>query len=166
MSLKVKQIEWSRDKEGLLSIERSAFGDIASDERDLLRQIEKGFGFIAFDRAHNPLGYTIALPLEEAPYRGCTEDRSLGKLDTAYIESLAVIEGSSPATLLKLTRTLGNEFENRGYKRMTMHVESGSKLHRALSNLGARELGNFDNWMGWGRTFSYLEMPLEDCKRR
>ena len=162
MSLKVKQIKWSRDKEKILNIESSAFGDIASDERDLLRQIERGFGFIAYDGSQNPLGYTIAIPLESAPYRGCTEDVCLGNSDTAYIESLAVKQGSSPATLLRLTRTLGNEFERRGYRRMTMHVESDSRIHQALSNLGARDLGSFDNWMGWGKTYSYLEMPLDE----
>lgn len=160
MSLKIKQIDWSRDKEWLLDIERSAFGNIASDERDLLTQIERGFGFIAFNRSQ-PMGYIIAIPLEKAPYRGCAEDESVGRLDTAYIESLAVKEGSSPATLLVLTRKLGNEFESRGYRKMTMHVESDSKLYVALTNLGARKLADFDNWMNWGRRFSYLEMPLD-----
>ena len=161
MSLKIKQIDWSRDREQLLDIARSAFRDIASDERDLLTQLERGFGFIAFNNSQ-PTGYIIAIPLEKAPYRGCAEDESTGRLDTAYIESLAVKEGSSPATLLGLTRKLGNEFESKGYRRMTMHVESDSKLHKALINLGAKQLEDFDNWMGWGRTFSYLEMPLDE----
>ncbi len=162
MSLRVEQIDMSRDKESLLAIERSAFGRKASDELDLSRQIERGFGFIVFDGSQNPLGYCIAMPLEKAPYKGCREDRSLGKLNTAYLESLAVKEGSSPATLLRLTRMLGNEFEARGYKRVTMHVESGTKLQKVLSNVGANVLGNFDNWMGWGRNFSYLELPLDE----
>ena len=161
MSLNVKQIDWPRDREGLLDVEGSAFGNIASGEGDLLRQIEMGFGFIVLDGLQRPLGYTIAIPLEKAPYRGCVQDGSVGRLDTAYVESLAVKEGSSPATLLRLVRALGNEFESRGYRRTTMHVESDSKLHRALTNFGARELGNFDNWMGWGKTFSYLEMSLD-----
>lgn len=162
MSLKIKQIDWKRDKESLLSIERSSFGSIASDENDLSKQIDKGFGFIVFDGLQNALGYIIAIPLEKAPYKGCTEDMSRNRSYTAYVESLAIKQGATPATLLRLVIKLGNELESRRYRRMTMHVESDSKMYRVLTNLGARELCNFNNWMGWGKTFNYLEMPLDE----
>jgi len=166
MTIVIKKIEFEKDRDKLLSIEKAAFQEsMASDRYDLESQLRKGFGFLAFEGSEDyksavPLGYVIAVPLEKADYPGCNEDTEKGKRNTAYVESFAMMPGANKTTLLRLMRNLGNELESREYARVTMHVESKSKLLRNLKSLGAKSLGDFTNWMDWDKTFSYLEMPL------
>lgn len=157
--LTLRTIDPKKDIEALLLIEDTSFQKgVASDAEDLERQARKGIGYLAFSD-EEPVGYIIALPLEKVQYRGCTEDEHKGKNDTAYIESVAVREGS-PMALLRLCRKLMKELSQQKIERITMHVESGLELYKMLLRLGGKELQQFDNWMGWNKTFSYVEFPV------
>src|SRR3989338_7534234 len=111
MSLSVRMIQWSKDKERIVRMENSVFGRIASDASDLERQLERGFGIVAVDDDDNGLGYAIAIPLERASYHGFTEDAQNGVCTTAYIESLAIKPGASLDVLLRMVRALENELD-------------------------------------------------------
>lgn len=158
-TVSLEEIDWEKDKSDILKIETAAFpANMRSDEWDLSRQIGKGFGLLA-KRAgcRNPIGYVIAMPLEKAGYQGCSTDRNDRK--TAYVESLAVMPTERRA-LLKLARSLFDKLEQEGYERVTAHVETDGSLYEGLLSLGGIELSRHDNWQGWGKNFTYVEMAL------
>jgi len=161
MSITIREIEWQNDREKVLGLERAYFPEnVASDAADLSSQLRQGFGFIAVDDANHALGYVIAKPLESANYAGCNDDAFKGRNDTAYIESFAEKSGSAPAVRLGLFRVLGNTFAEKGFSRVTMHAETDSVLHKAMTSFGARQVKTFPDFMGWGKPYTYLEMPL------
>jgi len=155
----VEAIDWTRDRSDVLRIEYVAFpANMRSNEFDLANQLKKGFGLLARrSGCKNPVGYVIAMPLEQACYQGCSTDRSEKK--TAYIESLAITPSERTA-LLRLTRDLFDRLEQKGYERVTMHVETDSNLHNTILGIGGKELVRFDNWQGWRKNFAYLEISL------
>lgn len=160
MTIEARNVGWQRDRDALLAIERASFRvEMQSDEEDLKKQVEKGFGIVIVD-GEKPLAYAIAYPLEQSNYPGCIEDSNRGLGNTAYMESFAVVPGESPLLFRRLGRSLVNSLLERGFQRLTMHAEVDTSWYQFLTGLGSKELGRFDDWQGWGETFAYLELSM------
>lgn len=164
MTIEARDIQWQRDGQAVLAIEHATFEpEMQSDEKDLREQAEKGFGVVIYDDG-KPLAYALAFSLEKADYPGCIEDLNRNLRNSAYIESLAVVPEASPLMLLRLGRNLVETLRQKGFQRATMHTEVNTAWCDFLIGLGCRELGRFHNWQNWGKTFAYLELPMESIK--
>ena len=82
--INIREIEWGRDKDAIVGIEREAFSPaLASDEADLAKIFSRGLGLIA-EKNGRGLGYLMAYDLERANYPGCREDSHRNMNDSVY----------------------------------------------------------------------------------
>ncbi len=165
MSVRVDRMNWRVDKEDILVVEREAFPpNMHSDERDLFQYVRDGYGLVV--RRHGIIrrgtidGYVVAVPLERVSYKGCQDDVDRGLKNSAYVESLAIRPEAQPSIFMDLVTELRETLIKEGFRKVKMHVPVDEKLYNGLIAFGARELGRFGNFMGWGKTFAYLEFQL------
>lgn len=160
MTIEAREILWPRDGQAVLVIEKAAFAsEMQSGEEDLRKQVEKGFGVVIYNNSW-PAAYAIGFPLEQANYHDCLKDPHRHRRNTAYMESLAVDPLQSPHMFRRLARNLVRVLKERGFQRMTMHVEINNPWHQFLMRAGSRELDRYNGWQGWERTFAYLELSF------
>ncbi len=160
MKIIVKEINWKEDSAAVLSIEETAFPEhITSGLEDLMEQAQKGFGFIAY-HDNLPVGYFIGMPLDKAHYGGCYNDIDAKGGNSAYIESLAVVPFSDERIFAVMLTKLRSYLKEQSYKKIKMHTQLYGNLYQTLLRLGAKELGTFDNFMGWEESYAYLEIKI------
>lgn|SRR3989344_5963764 len=163
--MKIDKMNWKkeRDRKAVMEIEQAAFpSEMRSTEEDLAQYASaKGsVGLVVRNElCDNSQGYALAVPLETVGYPGCKEDLDLGKHNSAYVESLAVMPGERPVVLRRLLSRLEQELE-RTFSYAKMHVPVDEKLYHGLIAFGAKEVSRHDDFMRFGRTFAYLEVPL------
>jgi len=155
---------WNALRSEILKIEDKSFPPtLADSEKDLRRVADSPTGiFLALCSPSSPrvLGYIAADLLEKFPnIPGTASDPHFKKRDTIYLKSVAVHpDWRGRGLSITLIRECLRLVSERGIKRATAHIESGS-----LSRIGlvGRILKSFENWYGTGRTFDYVELPIE-----
>ncbi|HBH87208.1 MAG TPA: hypothetical protein DDY17_06365 [Syntrophaceae bacterium] len=151
---------WDDLKEDIFEIEEESFSSSLCDSKDdLLKLINSPtsiFIVLRIPSVSRVIGYLAADMLEgfsEVP--GITSDPYIDQGKTIYIVSVAIHRdwrrlGLGVATQKECLRVASQ----RGFKRVTAHIESGAASRMGL---GARVLMSFANWYGTGRTFDYVE---------
>lgn len=155
---------WNAVRADILKIEDASFpSSLADDEKDLRRVADSPTGIflvLIFPPSSKVLGYIAADLLERFPdIPGTVSDPHFNKGNTIYLESVAVHPAWRGRGLgTALTRECLRRVSQRDIERVTAHIESGSVNQLGLR---ARVLKSFENWYGTGRTFDYVEFPIE-----
>lgn len=155
---------WNALQSEILKIEDESFPpSLADSEKDLCMVVYSPTGIflvLSLTHSHKVIGYIAADLLENFPdIPGTDSDPQFKKGNTVYIESVAVHSDWRGCGLGSiLIRECLRLVSQKGIERVTAHIESGSV---SRIGLGARVLKSFENWYGTGRTFDYVEFPIE-----
>jgi GNAT superfamily N-acetyltransferase len=161
---KVTSDNWPRLRSKIVAIERVSFVQSIRDNPKTLAALAQSSSsiFLALQIAlsQDPIGYVAADVLEKfADIPNVSLDINFGRRNTIYIASVAILpEWRHRGFGIALQRECLRRASARGLTRATAHIERGALRRMGLKG---RSLSRFRNWYGTGRTFEYVELPVE-----
>ena len=143
-------------------LETSVFPEYMQEDEEELEEIfeDKDSIGLLLEENKKPIGYAVALPLENCEVYDIESDPQFENYNTLYLESIAVLpEYQGKGCGSKLFNGLSKIAKEKGYKRITLHARKENGFSKIIQGKNGRVLETYEEWLG-DEEFDYLELKL------